>query len=925
MGPSLDPFAVCWHFHGSLKGFLSSVVKLVLGSGLLAGGVYLTTDTFGRTWREFVIGELAQRGLHLDFRRLIINPVGGIVARDVQVFADAGRRQVLAEVNHLNLDFNIGRLMEGRFVVEGLELSHARVALPVEPESRPQDKANEHTVIEIEDLNARVFIQEGRLEIRQAEGRLAGIALNVTGELLLPSGSARDSKATPAEKGASLTQMADLGRHRLGIRKALDWLGRFSFTRSPKLSLEIHGALAQPEEMVARLYFDADGLRYDSFTCDSLRAEVEYSAGMVDLTRFYLKDRLGEVNANANWTLGADDLRFHLTSSADIPGLASAFLSNEKLREIVFYEPPHLALEGVWHVGGGLAGHKRPVHVTGRLECGRFGTRGELFEGLKAMIGVAPEGVYIRDLLLRHKSGTLAAQSLVHEQHGTRYDLVLRMDPRAFLPFAQMKQTREIIQRFEFSPESSIHFELTGSGPEPDPQQCLNKGRGDLRRFKYKGLYLDELQADVEFKHPMQNYRNVKIRRPEGVGEVRSVEVHDEEKWVKLDGVKSAMDPVGVVGVFGPKTAEIIARYRLPNTTRVEMDGTLFYRAPEKNDFRVKFSHPTGSGRYSLLNDDHIINAPVGDLVFKQTELTFDVSGQLYGGPMSARGTVDLRPDVDGFSVEVKAARFMQEIFNKKVPFEKVRAVVKETGALTKVDIGATLLDGGFTLKGSFGGARGPESYTGDMELKNLSLARFSDVFMRGNDSQGDVTGYFKFTGQLRDWSALKGSGALTILNGDLYSIPIVGVLAPMLGTILPKQIAGYNIAKEADCTFEVADGNLVTKNFEALTSTFKILLDGRIDFLRDILDMDAQVRVRGLPGIVFLPFSELLEYKGTGSVSDPRWEAKLFRGVERSPRQDSPREAMKEGEKPASQPAEPVLPRLKKALTPLFKSPGSR
>jgi hypothetical protein len=171
----------------------------------------------------------------------------------------------------------------------------------------------------------------------------------------------------------------------------------------------------------------------------------------------------------------------------------------------------------------------------------------------------------------------------------------------------------------------------------------------------------------------------------------------------------------------------------------------------------------------------------------------------------------------------------------------------------------------------------------------------------------------------------LKGSGALTILNGDLYSIPIVGVLAPMLGTILPKQIAGYNIAKEADCTFEVADGNLVTKNFEALTSTFKILLDGRIDFLRDVLDMDAQVRVRGLPGIVFLPFSELLEYKGTGSVSEPRWEAKLFRGVDRKPRQDSPREALKEGEKPAAPTSEPVLPRLKKALTPLFKSPGSR
>lgn len=909
-----------------MKKFVAKLFKLVIGSCLLAGVIYMGTDAFGRTWREFVIGELAERGLHVDFKRLLVNPIGGIMAQDVQVFTDAGRKQVLVEMDHLNLDFNLGKLLEKTFVVEGLELSHTTVTLPVE--SADHATGREAAVIQIQDLSARAFIQDGRIDLQEAEGKLAGIILHISGELLLPN----KKEPVPAEPVKSdrttMEKVQNLHEHRLLIRNGLEWLKRFQFTSTPRLNLEVHGELTRPMEMSVRLFFDAEGLSYGSYTCESLRAEAQYEAGFVDLTRLYLKDRLGEVSASAAWNMGAEDVRFHLTSSADLPGVAQAFLDNDNLREIVFYESPHLALEGVWHVNGPLAPHKRPVHVTGRLDCGRFSTRGEVFDGLAANIGVAPEGVYIRDLLLRHKTGTMAAQSLVHEGQGARYEVLLRMDPNAFLPFAKMKQTRDIIQRFEFTPESSINLELNGSGPVFDPQKCLNLGKGDLRRFKYRGLFLEELQADVEFQHPKQHYRNVKVRRAEGEAEAAHVEVDDLDKWVKLEGTKSRLDPVGLVGVFAPKTAEIIAKYRLPNTTQSEVSGTIFYRDPAKSDFMVKFQHPSGTGRYSLFNEDYTIRSPKGELSFKGMDMDFDVSGQLFGGPMNARGRVDLRPESDNFSVLVSAARFPYEVFSKDMPFEKVRAEVFDRGRGVNFDIQAAVMEGSFTLKGTTDGARDPQAYAGEMQMKNISLPRFADIYWKGNDSQGDATGYFKFTGRMNDWKALKGNGALTILNGNLYSIPIVGMLAPVLGTILPKQIAGYNIAKEADCTFSIADGFMVTKDFEALTSTFKILLDGSIDFINDRLDMDAQVRVRGLPGIVFLPFSELLEYKGTGDSANPKWEAKLLRGVSQSDRESRPEtnpEAMKEAGEKAAESIKPLLPQLKKALTPLFKSPGSR
>jgi len=905
-----------------LKKFVAKLFKLVIGSSLLAGVVYLTTDAFGRTWREFVIGELAGRGLHVSFKRLLVNPIGGIMARDVQIFTDADRKQVLVEMDHLNLDFNLGKLLEKKFVLEGLELSHTNVTLPVESEDTATGR--KAAVIEIEDLSARAFIQDGRIDLQEAEGKLSGIVLHVSGEMLLPSNTEAKPEA-PAKGGATaMERVQSLHEHRVLIRKGLEWLKRFQFVGTPKLSLEVHGELIKPMEMSARLYFDAAGLSYGSYSCEALRAEAQYEAGFVDLTRFYLKDRLGEVSASGTWNMGAEDVRFHLTSSADLPGVAQAFLDNDNLREIVFYESPHLALEGVWHVNGPLASHKRPVHVTGRLDCGRFSTRGEVFDGLAANIGVAPEGVYIRDLLLRHKTGTMAAQSLVHEEQGARYEVLLRMDPNAFLPFAKMKQTRDIIQRFEFTPESSIHLELTGKGPEFDPQKCLNQGRGDLRNFKYRGLHLEELQADVEFQHPMQHYRNVKVRRAEGVAEAAHVEVDDVAKWVKLEGTKSGVDPVGLVGVFAPKTAEIVAKYRLPSTTQAEVAGTIWYKEPAKSDFMVKFHHSSGTGRYVLFDEDYLIRSPAGALTFKGMDLNFDVSGQLFGGPMNAKGRVDLRPESDDFNVVFTAARFPYEVFSKDMPFEKVKANVSDRGKGVNFDIQAAVMGGNFTLRGATAGARDPKAYSGELQMKNMSLPEFAKIYWKGNDSEGDATGYFKFTGRLNDWQALKGNGALTILNGNLYSIPIVGMLAPVLGTILPKKIAGYNIAKEADCTFSVADGFLVTKDFEALTSTFKILLDGSIDFINDQLDMNAQVRVRGLPGLVFLPFSELLQYKGTGDTSNPKWEASLLRGVADKPVRAQPLdENNKPVERPAAEGIKPLLPQLKKALTPLFRSPS--
>ena len=154
------------------------------------------------------------------------------------------------------------------------------------------------------------------------------------------------------------------------------------------------------------------------------------------------------------------------------------------------------------------------------------------------------------------------------------------------------------------------------------------------------------------------------------------------------------------------------------------------------------------------------------------------------------------------------------------------------------------------------------------------------------------------------DWRKLKGDGSLTMLNGNLVAVPILGPLTPLLGAVLPRPIKGYNVAKGADCTFQVADGLVTTDDIEALTAVFRIKSSGKIDILEDRIQFEAQANFRGIPGIVFFPVSEILEYIGEGTVGNPVWRPRYFTAT----REKS--EFRKPGEKPETAPEAPAPPR---------------
>ena len=100
-----------------------------------------------------------------------------------------------------------------------------------------------------------------------------------------------------------------------------------------------------------------------------------------------------------------------------------------------------------------------------------------------------------------------------------------------------------------------------------------------------------------------------------------------------------------------------------------------------------------------------------------------------------------------------------------------------------------------------------------------------------------------------------------------------------MLNALIPGENIGYSVARTATATFQVAGGKVTLPDFSAATTTFKLMVAGKVDYLKDRVDFLARVNLNGPPGMLLFPVSKLFEYAADGTMADPAWHARFFAG----------------------------------------------
>ncbi|MEM7145753.1 MAG: AsmA-like C-terminal region-containing protein [Verrucomicrobiota bacterium] len=780
------------------------------------GAFYAYDKGFTKKWRRAVHEEFQKRGIEADIGKLTLDPFEGLVARDVRLYLDPSRRNLLAEVSRVSLDIDVLRLFKKEFFLNTIDIRNADLSLPVDPADEKS------TRLDIKDFNARILMPENRIEISQAHGDLHGVHINLRGSLFKPSGLESKTDASAPGSGNSTSAANDGGAKTLAVLKSqrktihtivteLEKLQHLP-DNPPVLTLTVNGDLDDPDNLTATMQLSGTRLSRDDYECNELNALIELNRATLTLKELILKDDSGELTAQANYTIGDPVVHFKAQSSIDLHRLASHFVNYPALGEVIFYEPPEVYVEGEYHLEPDPGRAGPPLFLVGSLQCNKVASRGVIFEGLNVDFGVDRDLYYLRNIKLTHETGASTGTALV-DAEGIKYEAEIKMDPRVFMPFVRTEGTRKFLGYCGFNEESTIFCSFRGTGPELSPKTWTSTGEIDVRNLKYNDVPVERAELDIDINGVEHVYRNVRITRKEGTFTADEIQHHTLTKVTSFDNAVSTVWPTEFLMCFAHKVAEKLKPYRFSSPPECRISGVADPLNRTQTDLHLNFSS-NGATNYTLLG----------------ATLPFQ----------NARGALHFKGD-----------------------------------ALAQSRLEAGLFGGQTIAQLAINNLSTTKNYSCTLDVKAVRFEQLSGTYSDYEETKGELTGFFDFTGHGDDYSTLAGKGKASITNGNLFSIPLLGPLSPLISDLFKDKKAGHSIAREASASFVLQNGTIATEDFEAHTNSFRIRGSGSVNYAKDIVDFHVRMNAKGAPGILLFPVSMLLEYSCEGTMSDPVWRAK--------------------------------------------------
>jgi len=354
--------------------------------------------------------------------------------------------------------------------------------------------------------------------------------------------------------------------------------------------------------------------------------------------------------------------------------------------------------------------------------------------------------------------------------------------------------------------------QLDVRGAKPD--LSVLKGTGFLRigRTAMRGAWLDWGQSKLEIADRAITYRDFSLGRGQGVGSGTFVYDFGRHQ-VLLEKINSTLSPVEVLMWVDPKIAEAIKPYRFRQPPKVRGEGLIHMTDAKQNDLMLHLEAADGLD-YDLLKRTLKFGRTLADVHVKGPSVNADVkSAELMGG---------------------------------------------EVGMKAVVSIDA-----------------GDPTFGADLSIRRVNFARLTKLYFGFDTSKGVVSGKFKFNARMGQEEEMRGSGSIRVEDGQVFAIPILGPLSPIINKLIPG--AGLHTASLATADFRIQDQKILTDNLVIEGAGFSLYGNGDIFFMKDKMDLSVRINARGLPGLVLFPVSKLFEYVSTGSVSEPAWRAKII------------------------------------------------
>ena len=212
-------------------------------------------------------------------------------------------------------------------------------------------------------------------------------------------------------------------------------------------------------------------------------------------------------------------------------------------------------------------------------------------------------------------------------------------------------------------------------------------------------------------------------------------------------------------------------------------------------------------------------------------------------------------------------------LFKKKIPLDQPKGSILLKGKEIILNIETKILEGQISHKGLWEMEKDPNLYSGEIIASNIDFGSLVKLFELPTKTKGILSSNLQFKIPLKEPIKWSGSGSASLIKGNIFSIPILGPLSPMISGVLDQPRAGYSVAQSAALNFLSDQGVIKILNFQALTPGYILNGEGTIDGVNDNLDLEAEMNARGPLRLVGWPISKLLRYKGEGTLKEPKWK----------------------------------------------------
>lgn len=540
-------------------------VTLVL---LLSWAAYYNYHTgFGRHWRAMLAKEFQAFGLEIRVRRLTLDPVRGLVAKDLEIWDSSRRQMIVAQISELSLDINYANLFQQEPALNAVDLHDAKISIPIDPSAPRAGR------VQLTGFQARIYFFPGRIEVRQASGLLYGIHLQASGTLVNPGAfvlpATQPSRAQP---GKAAQQNF--------INLLISEIHKVRFPgEPPQLDLTFQVDLATPASL--RLqggHLFAGNIMRENYRLRNLECRFSLEHQKISIERIYARDARGELFATGTWNLSSGERNFQIRSGLDVAKL----LANEPrfpwAKDLMFEGPLEIEVSC-------SAEHNGRLQILGKLNFDEFSFRNVKFQSMRAEFSKSGHSWMVMNAQLTHRSGTLTADVLNQPGH-FRIRFNSALNPIELAPLWPTK-FRNILGEWEFQTPPVVQG--TFFGPSRAIARLSGSGQAWLGKTRFRGTLLNSASAIIELRNNVLGFTQVRVARDEGTG-IGQLAWDLHQSRISIEDVEAKFFPGAMVAWVDPKVAKYFQPFRFAATPDIHASGTVKFADGIAYDLRVEIA-----------------------------------------------------------------------------------------------------------------------------------------------------------------------------------------------------------------------------------------------------------------------------------------------------------------------------------------------